>query len=405
MASYLQVENISKSYGPKTLFDDISFNINEGDKMALIGPNGCGKSSLLKILAGADKSDSGGKITFLKDIRIAFLEQEYIYDPEKSIMEELMGKAAQRPVCDSPEHSWEYERRLASNLTSFRLGDTGRKMKDLSGGEIKRAVLAALLAEEPDFLILDEPTNHLDIEAIETLENYLSRSRATLLMVTHDRYFLDKVCNTILELDGGALYLYRGNYGQYLEKREERLNNFRAETDRVRNIFRRELEWMRSTPQARTGKARYRINAFYDLKDRAEATVQERRIDMSGLESSRLGTKIFNCKEVSFIYGDKTIIDRFTYNFHRYEKVGMYDYNKGVETQLAGNKKLTTIRFDGTEKAPDKSRWLFDDDPFDPLNKQNPLSPNYDPLYNDDSYGILNNDPFSNPWDKNPWDL
>lgn len=327
MASYLQVENISKSYGPKTLFDDISFNINEGDKMALIGPNGCGKSSLLKILAGADKSDSGGKITFLKDIRIAFLEQEYIYDPEKSIMEELMGKAAQRPVCDSPEHSWEYERRLASNLTSFRLGDTGRKMKDLSGGEIKRAALAALLAEEPDFLILDEPTNHLDIEAIETLENYLSRSRATLLMVTHDRYFLDKVCNTILELDGGALYLYRGNYGQYLEKREERLNNFRAETDRVRNIFRRELEWMRSTPQARTGKARYRINAFYDLKDRAEATVQERRIDMSGLESSRLGTKIFNCKEVSFIYGDKTIIDRFTYNFHRYEKVGIVGPN------------------------------------------------------------------------------
>jgi len=327
MPSYLQVENISKSYGPKTLFDNISFNINEGDKMALVGPNGCGKSSLLKILAGADSSDSGGKIIFLKDIRISFLEQEFAYDPEKTIMEEIIGREETRKIWHSEEQKWEYERKLVSNLTSFRLTDTGKKMKDLSGGEIKRAAIAALLAEEPDFLILDEPTNHLDIEAIETLENYLSRSRSTLLMVTHDRYFLDKVCNTILELDGGSLYLYRGNYAQYLEKREERLNNQRAETDKVRNIFRRELEWMRSTPQARTGKARYRINAFHDLKERAAATVQDRSIDMEGLESSRLGTKIFNCRNVSFGYGDKKLIDGFTYNFSRYEKVGIVGGN------------------------------------------------------------------------------
>ena len=327
MPSYLQVENISKSYGPKTLFDNISFNIKEGDKMALVGPNGCGKSSLLKILAGADSSDSGGKIIFLKDIRISFLEQEFAYDPEKTIMEEIIGREEARKIWHSEEQKWEYERKLVSNLTSFRLTDTGKKMKDLSGGEIKRAAIAALLAEEPDFLILDEPTNHLDIEAIETLENYLSRSRSTLLMVTHDRYFLDKVCNTILELDGGSLYLYRGNYAQYLEKREERLNNQRAETDKVRNIFRRELEWMRSTPQARTGKARYRINAFHDLKERAAATVQDRSIDMEGLESSRLGTKIFNCRNVSFGYGDKKLIDGFTYNFSRYEKVGIVGGN------------------------------------------------------------------------------
>lgn len=327
MASYLQVENISKSYGPKILFDNICFNINEGDKMALIGPNGCGKSSLLKILAGKDKSDSGGKITFLKDIRISFLEQEYEYDPDNSIMDEVMGKAAGKGLWHNEEQKWEYERAIVRNLTMFRLGDVTKKMKDLSGGEIKRTAIAALLAENPDFLILDEPTNHLDIEAIETLENYLSRSRATLLMVTHDRYFLDKVCNTILELDGGSLYLYRGDYGQYLEKREERTANFKAETDKVRNILRRELEWMRSTPQARTGKARYRINAFYDLKERASETIQDRRLDMEGLESSRLGTKIFNCKDVSFKYGEKTIIDGFTYNFYRYEKVGIVGAN------------------------------------------------------------------------------
>lgn len=327
MPSYLQTENISKSYGPKVLFSNISFNINEGDKMALIGPNGCGKSSLLKILAGKDRSDSGGKITFLKEIHIAFLEQEYSFNPDNTIIQEIMEHAEARLSKMDDEHRWEFERNVAKQLTSFKLLDHDKKMGKLSGGEVKRVAIAAILAETPDFLVLDEPTNHLDIDAIEVLENYLSRSRCTLLMVTHDRYFLDKVCNTILELDNGSLYLYRGNYEQYLEKRDERIANFRAETDKVRNILRRELEWMRSTPQARTGKARYRINAFYSLSERASQNIVEREVNMDGLEGSRLGKKIFNCKNLSYSIGGKKLLSNFTYNFQRYERVGIVGAN------------------------------------------------------------------------------
>ena len=273
MPSYLQIENISKSYGPKVLFEHIGFNINEGDKIALIAPNGTGKTSLLKILAGKDKSDSGGKITFLKDIRISFLEQEYSFDPEKGIFDQIMSSSAELTADMDTGHLEEYRRKVRQFLTSLDLPDFGQKMKELSGGEVKRVAIAQMLASEADFFIMDEPTNHLDIDAIEFLEGYLSRSRCTLLMVTHDRYFLDKVCNTIMELDRGAMWIYRGDYRNYLEKRSERIANFNAETDKVRNIFRRELEWMRSTPQARTGKARYRINAFHDLKERTAATV------------------------------------------------------------------------------------------------------------------------------------
>lgn len=328
MASYLQIENISKSYGPKVLFEHIGFNINEGDKIALIAPNGTGKTSLMRILAGKDKSDSGGKIMFLKDIRIAFLEQEYEYDPEKGIMEQIMEHSTEFTKHLDQEHYWEYERRVKKFLTSFRLPDPDQKLKELSGGEIKRVALAEMLATEADFFIMDEPTNHLDIDAIEFLENYLSRARCTLLMVTHDRYFLDHVCNTIMEMDHGAIYTYKGNYENYLEKREERIANHNAETDKVRNILRRELEWMRSTPQARTGKARYRINAFYDLKDRASQTYTQKQISLAEVQgSSRLGTKIINCRDVSFYYGDKCYLDHFTYNFQRYEKVGIVGRN------------------------------------------------------------------------------
>ena len=328
MASYLQIENISKSYGPKVLFENIGFNINEGDKIALIAPNGTGKTSLMRILAGKDKSDSGGKIMFLKDIRIAFLEQEYPFDPEKSIFNQIMSSSEEFTKGLDQEHLWEYERRVVKFLTNFNLPDPDQKMKELSGGEVKRVALSQMLASDAEFFIMDEPTNHLDIDAIEFLEGYLSRSRCTLLMVTHDRYFLDKVCNTIIEMERGAIYTYKGNYENYLEKREERIANYNAETDKVRNILRRELEWIRSTPCARTGKARYRINAFYDLKDRASQVYTSSQVNMSELKgASRLGTKIINCKDLSFYYGDDCYLDKFTYNFQRYERVGIVGRN------------------------------------------------------------------------------
>ncbi len=328
MASYLQIENISKSYGPKILFEKIGFNINEGDKIALIAPNGTGKTSLMRILAGKDKSDSGGKIMFLKDIRIAFLEQEYEFDPEKSLFDQIMSSSTEFTKGLDQENLWEYERRVVKFLTEFNLPNPDQKMKELSGGEIKRVALAQMLASEAEFFIMDEPTNHLDIDAIEYLEGYLSRSRCTLLMVTHDRYFLDRVCNIVMEMDRGAVYTYRGNYQNYLEKREERIANYNAETDKVRNILRRELEWIRSTPCARTGKARYRINAFYDLKDRASQVYTTSQVNMNELKgASRLGTKIINCKDLSFYYGEDCYLDKFTYNFQRYEKVGIVGRN------------------------------------------------------------------------------
>ena len=328
MASYLQIENISKSYGPKVLFEKIGFNINEGDKIALIAPNGTGKTSLMRILAGKDKSDSGGKIMFLKDIRIAFLEQDYPFDGEKSIFEQIMSSSEEFTRGLDQEHLWEYERRVVKFLTNFNLPNPDQKMKELSGGEVKRVALTQMLASEAEFFIMDEPTNHLDIDAIEFLEGYLSRSRCTLLMVTHDRYFLDRVCNTVMEMDHGAIYTYRGNYQNFLEKREERISNYNAETDKVRNILRRELEWIRSTPCARTGKARYRINAFYDLKDRASQVYNQKQVSMEGVKgAARLGTKIINCKDLSFYYGEQCYLDRFTYNFQRYEKVGIVGRN------------------------------------------------------------------------------
>lgn len=328
MASYLQIENISKSYGPKILFENIGFNINEGDKIALIAPNGTGKTSLMRILAGKDKSDFGGKIMFLKDIRIAFLEQDYQYDPEKTVFEQVMSSSADFMEGLDQEGVWEYERRVLKFLTGFNLPDPDQRMKELSGGEVKRVALTQMLASEAEFLIMDEPTNHLDIDAIEFLEGYLSRSRCTLFMVTHDRYFLDRVCNTVMEMDRGAVYIYKGNYQNYLEKREERISNYNAETDKVRNILRRELEWIRSTPCARTGKARYRVNAFYDLKDRASQVYTQKQLSMEGVKgAARLGTKIINCKDLSFHYGDACYLDGFTYNFQRYEKVGIVGRN------------------------------------------------------------------------------
>lgn len=328
MPSYLQIENISKSYGPKVLFEHIGFNINEGDKIALIAPNGTGKTSLLRILAGKDSSDSGGKIIFLKDIRIAFLEQEYEYDPESTVWDQIMRDSEPWTKNLDPEHLAEYEQRVRRLLTSFGMSEYDRKMKVLSGGEIKRAAIIVMLASEADFFVMDEPTNHLDIDGIEFLENYLSHARCTLLMVTHDRYFLDSVANTVMEMDHGAVYIYKGNYQNYLEKRQERIENYNAETDRIKNLLRRELEWMHASPCARTGKAKYRKNAFYELKDRAEQVYNTNSVSLGEMgPASRLGTKIINCKDVSFYYGGDCYLSHFTYNFQRYEKVGIVGRN------------------------------------------------------------------------------
>ena len=327
MPSYLQIENISKSYGPKVLFDHIAFNINEGDKIALIAPNGTGKTSLLRIIAGKDSSDSGGKVLFLKDIRIAFLEQEYLFDPELTVIEQVHKDSLKWTEHLSPEHLSEYEIRINKLVTSFHL-NSSMKMKDLSGGEVKRVALVVMLASEADFYVMDAPTNHLDIDAIEFLEDYLTHARCTLLMVTHDRYFLDSVANIVMELDHGQVYIYKGNYENYLEKRQERIDNYNAETDKIRNVLRRELEWMHSSPCARTGKAKYRKNAFYELKDRAEQVYRSNQMDLSEMGgASRLGTKIINCKDVSFFYGGKCYLSHFSYNFQRYEKVGIVGGN------------------------------------------------------------------------------
>ena len=328
MASYLQIENISKSYGEKILFENIGFNINEGDKIALIAPNGTGKTTLMRILAGKDKSDSGGQIKFLRQIRIAFLEQDPPYDPEATVFGQVCADSAEElaPLDEDGRFAWEL--RVRQLLTSFSLGDGSARMKDLSGGEVKRVALTRLLATEADFYIMDEPTNHLDTDAIEFLEGWFKKARCTLFMVTHDRYFLDRVCNTVMELDHGAIYIYRGDYENYLARREERIDNYNAQTEKVRNILRRELEWMHATPCARTGKAKYRKDAFYALQDRASQVYRSARLDMGDVGgASRLGSKVIDCKDVSFWYGDTCYLSHFTYNFLRYERVGIVGRN------------------------------------------------------------------------------
>ncbi|MCR5276298.1 MAG: ABC-F family ATP-binding cassette domain-containing protein [Bacteroidales bacterium] len=315
MPSFLQVENISKSYGPKVLFDRVGFNINEGDKIALIAPNGTGKTSLLRILAGKDKSDSGGSIKFLKDIRIAFLEQDYAYDPSATVGAQVF--------------TGDFEQELRAKRILDELGlRPEQRMCELSGGEVKRVALTAMLAADAEFLIMDEPTNHLDLDAIEYLENTLKRSRCTLFMVTHDRYFLDRVCNTVMELDRGALYIYKGDYENFLLKRDERIANYNAETDKVRNVLRRELEWMHATPCARSGKAKYRKQAFWDLKERADQAYTVKEVSMDELSfRTRLGTKVINCKDLCYDWEGQPMISHFTYNFQRGERVGIVGAN------------------------------------------------------------------------------
>ena len=348
MASYLQVENISKSYGDKILFQNISFNINEGDKIALIAPNGTGKSSLLKILAGLDSSDRGGEVKFMKDIKVAFLDQMNNFNPQNTLFDEVYSRLGstydvirnyEQVIASGDERAieraiaamdaadgWSVEQRIKQVLSSLKLSRLDQPMGELSGGEAKRAAIALMLLQDADFLVMDEPTNHLDIDVIEYLESYLQKARCTLLMVTHDRYFLDRVCNTIFELDRGELYTYKGNYSLFLEKREERYNNMQANIDKARNLLRRELEWIRATPQARTGKARYRINAFYDLKDKASVSLSRQQMNID-VASSRLGGKIIDCEDVCLNFGERRMLDDFSYKFSHYERVGIVGKN------------------------------------------------------------------------------
>ena len=334
MASYLQIENISKSYGPKVLFQGIGFNVNEGDKVALIAPNGTGKTSLLRILAGKDSSDSGGKVLFLKDIRIAFLEQDYDYSPDKSVLAQIKDNSTEWTAHLDQDHYWEYERRVNQLLTQFGLAPDSL-MKDLSGGEVKRVAITQMLASEADFYIMDEPTNHLDTDAIEFLENRLKHSRCTLFMVTHDRYFLDRVCNTVMEMDRGNIYIYRGDYTNFLEKRQERIDNYNAETEKVRNVFRRELDWIHASPCARTGKAKYRKQAFEAIKERAADAYTIKKVDLSETKAkgpTYLGNKVIDCKAVSFWWEGKCYLKDFTYNFQRYERIGIVGRNAAGKT-------------------------------------------------------------------------
>lgn len=348
MASFLQVENISKSYGEKVLFEKICFNINEGDKIALIAPNGTGKSSLLKILAGVDTSDRGGELKFMKDIKVAFLDQNTDFNPQNTLYDEIYSRLGEKydvikqyeaAIAAADERlieraiarmdavdGWSVEQRIKQVLSSMKLTRLDQKMGELSGGEAKRAAIALMLLQEADFLVMDEPTNHLDIEVIEYLESHLQKARCTLLMVTHDRYFLDRVCNTIYELDRGELYIYKGNYSDFLEKREERYTNMQANIDKARNLLRRELEWIRSTPQARTGKARYRVNAFYDLKDIASENLGRKDVTIN-IAASRLGGKIIDCEGVTLNFGERKMLDDFTYKFSRFERVGIVGKN------------------------------------------------------------------------------
>ena len=321
MKPYLQVEDLTKSYGDRMLFDSITFGVNEGDKIGVIAKNGTGKSTLLRLLSGSEAPDSG-TVTFRNDLRVGFLDQTPSFEPGTTLMHNLL------PAIPATDHEeWSHEDRVRQMLSQLGIDNAELIVDNLSGGQLKRAALARVLLGAPDLLILDEPTNHLDITTVEWLEGYLTRQRMTLLMVTHDRYFLDRVCNKIIEIDMRQIFTYDGNFDYYLRRRAERIEALTGELAKVKNTLRKEQEWMRRQPQARAGKARFRINAFYDLKERASVRYDERNIDPNEVKSSYIGSKIFEAKGVSKRFGDKVILDDFTYTFARYEKVGIVGEN------------------------------------------------------------------------------
>lgn len=306
------------------LYENVDFELSQGQKVAIVAKNGAGKSTLLNIIAGKDTADSG-KITFRSGLRVSFLEQTPHYDPESTVYDAFM--AAENSLKEfHSEDWWQYETKAKQIITKLKAGDFDAKISTLSGGQLKRLALANALISEPDLLILDEPTNHLDLEMVEWLEDYLTRTNLTLLMVTHDRYFLDRVCSDIVEIDGGKFYRYRGNYSYYLEKRQERIDVHNAFLASSNNIFRHELEWMRSTPQARSSKAKGRIDAFNALKEIVAERPQETNIKLE-VKSTYIGSKIFEAKYISKSYPDRVILKDFYYNFSRYEKLGIAGNN------------------------------------------------------------------------------
>ena len=334
MVSYLQVENLTKSYGDNFLFTDINFGIAQGDKVGLIARNGKGKSTLLRILAGKEDYDSGS-IVFRNGVRVGFLDQNPEFDYAKSILENISG--------DDKEHE-ESAKRFMTQLGL----NAGMKPEKMSGGEMKRAAIARLLVSDPDMLILDEPTNHLDIGVIEWLENYLATKKTTLLMVTHDRYFLDNVCSRIFEIDMEKLYSYQGNYDYYIEKRAERRENMSVEKEKVQNLLRKEREWMRRQPQARGSKAKYRIDNFHELEKRSKINLSEGNISTNG-KGSYIGSKIFEAHNICKSFGDKCLMKDWSYVFARYEKVGIVGDN--------GVGKSTFIKMLLGEVSPDSGKF------------------------------------------------
>ena len=338
---YLDVQNLTKSFGSLVLFEDISFSIAEGQKVGLIAKNGMGKSTLLSVLSGKEGYDSGS-IIFRRDLKVGILEQSPVFDPEESVLD----------ACFNHQGNPEKVLKAKQVLTQLKIRDLQQPMGQLSGGQQKRVALANVLLTEPDLLILDEPTNHLDLEMIEWLEGYLARGRRTLLMVTHDRFFLDRVCSVILELDDRTIYTYRGNYSYYLEKRQERLDNKRAEIARANNLYRTELEWMRRMPQARGHKARYREEAFYELERVAKQRIEERQIRLKS-RNVYIGSKIFECQYVSKRFDDLVILKDFYYNFSRFEKMGIVGNN--------GTGKSTFLKLLLGQTPPDEGRFDIGD--------------------------------------------
>ncbi|MBN2350537.1 MAG: ABC-F family ATP-binding cassette domain-containing protein [Bacteroidales bacterium] len=347
MGFFLQVQNLSKLYGDKILFENISFVINENQRIALVAKNGAGKTSLLNIIAGKDTSDSG-EIKYKKDLQTGYLTQDPDFNENNTIIQEIFdtdsiilstireyeeimageGEQDHQDIITRMDNlqAWDYEYKVKQILSKLNITNFYQKISELSGGQKKRVALAKVLIMNPEFLILDEPTNHLDLDMIEWLEEYIAKSRATVLMVTHDRYFLDNICNEILEMDNFSLYSYSGNYTRFLEKREHRLANEESQVEKARNIMRKELDWMRRQPQARATKAKYRINAFYDLQEQARQKTGTKDIEIN-VGSKRMGKKILEIKNLTHSYQNNTCVNNFSYSFARGEKIGVIGKN------------------------------------------------------------------------------